>query len=160
MNPSFRASDARPTRNPATTYEPELPLSPRTVSQIVAATSGWRIAKFSGWAMKIAPAAGIAARIPAPIPTARLAPASRAMNHVSGAVIEPMRIVGIAEATVVGPRTAMKGHWMNEARGSQWALPGIGNAGLAGILLPTSAKIQTKSRFRPWPAARARATST
>ena len=58
------------------------PLSPRTVSQIVAATSGWRIAKFSGWAMNTAPAAGIAARIAAPIPTARLEPASRAMNQV------------------------------------------------------------------------------
>ena len=82
------------------------------------------------------------------------------MNQVSGAVIEPIRTVGMAEARVVGPRTAMNGAWMNDASGSQWALPGIGRTGLAGIWLPTSAKIQMKSRFSPWPAARFRATST
>src|SRR5436309_14459425 len=127
---------------------------------MVAATSGWRIAEFSDWVMKAAPAAGIAARIPAPMPADRRAPASRAMNHVSGAVIEPIRSVGLADAIVVGPSRTMNGAWRNDASGSQWALPGIGRVGFGGILLPTSAKIQTKSRFRPWPPARARATST
>jgi hypothetical protein len=82
------------------------------------------------------------------------------MNHASGAVIEPMRTVGIAEASGVGPRTAMNGAWTKDASGSQWALLGIGRTGFAGMWLPTSAKIQMKSTLSPWPAASARATST
>ena len=51
------------------------------------------------------------------------------------------------------------GTWTIEARGIQCAFDGIGRTGLAGILPPTSAKIQTKSTLKPWPAARDRATS-
>ena len=50
--------------------------------------------------------------------------------------------------------------WMKDASGSQWALDGIGRTGSAGMWPPTSAKIQTKSTVRPWPAASDRATST
>ncbi len=54
----------------------------------------------------------------------------------------------------------MNGTWTSEASGIQWALDGIGRTGLAGITPPTSAKIQTTSTLKPWPAASCRATST
>ena len=54
----------------------------------------------------------------------------------------------------------MNGTWTSEASGIQWALDGIGRTGLAGILPPTSAKIQMKSMLKPWPAGERRATST
>ena len=54
----------------------------------------------------------------------------------------------------------MNGTWTSEASGIQWALLGIGSVGSAGIVPPTSAKIQMKSTWRPCPAATARATST
>jgi hypothetical protein len=66
----------------------------------------------------------------------------------------------MALATAVGPRRDTNGAWRRLASGSQWALEGIGSVGTAGILAPTSAKIQMKSTFRPLPAAIDRATST
>jgi hypothetical protein len=118
------------------------------------------IAKFSGWAMKTVAAAGTALRTPAAVATIGSARASRAIAQVSGAASEPMIARGSAEARAVGPSTAMNGTWTKLARGSQWAFEGIGRVAGSGIRLPTSAKIQTKSRFRPCPLAMARATST
>ena len=80
--PSFRASVARPARRPAKANDRPSPLSPRAVSHRVAATSGWRIAKFSGWARKTETAPGMALMTPAAAPTMGRAPASRAMSHV------------------------------------------------------------------------------
>ncbi len=114
----------------------------------------------SGWAMKTALATGIATRTPAPTATRRVAPASRARAHVSGAAREPRRANGSAEASAVGPRSQMKGTWTSDASGIQWALEGIGRIGSAGIVPPTSAKIQTTSTENPCPAARLRAMST
>ena len=45
----------------------------------------------------------------------------------------------------------MNGTWMNDASGSQCAFDGIGRTGFAGILPPTSAKIQTKSTLKAVP---------
>ena len=52
------------------------------------------------------------------------------------------------------------GTWTIDASGIQWALDGIGRVGMAGMWPPTSGKIQMKSTLKPWPAWRARATST
>jgi len=71
-----------------------------------------------------------------------------------------MNANGSADASAVGPRTAMNGTWTIEASGIQWAFDGIGRVGKAGMWPPTSAKIQTKLTLKPWPAARFRATST
>ncbi len=71
-----------------------------------------------------------------------------------------MRANGSADATGVDPSSQMNGTWTSEASGIQWALLGIGSVGSAGIVPPTSAKIQMKSTWRPCPAATARATST
>ena len=158
--PSLRASVARPASRPAIANERESPFSPRAVSHSVAATSGWRIAKFSGWPRKTVAAPGTAERTPAATPTIGRQPASRAMSQVSGATSEPSRIPGIALARAVGPRSEMNGAWRKLSSGSQWAFDGIGSTAGFGRWLPTSAKIQTKSTFRPWPAAIARATST
>ena len=122
--------------------------------------SGSKIAKFSGWGMKTSPSAGSAARTPAPSWTVRLAPTSRAITQVSGAASEPTSTMGSAEANAVGPSSHTNGAWMKDASGSQCAFEGIGSTGWAGILPPTSAKIQTKSTVRPCPDARDRATST
>src|SRR5256714_10676270 len=145
MKPSFRASEASPASSPATMYAAGWPFTPRAVSQSVAATSGWRIAKFSGWGMNTAPAAGTAARSDAPSRTSRLAPASVAMAQVSGAVSEPTSASGSAEAHAVGPNTVMNGTWRNDDSGSQWAFEGIGRAGVGGVGPPASAKSPTKS---------------
>ena len=110
--------------------------------------------------MNTAPAAGMADMTPAPSWTVRDAPMSRAMKKVRGAASEPMRTIGRAEAIAVAPIRTMNGAWMNDASGSQWAFEGIGRTASAGSTPPTSAKIQTKSTFSPWPAASARATST
>ena len=67
---------------------------------------------------------------------------------------------GSADATGVGPSSQMNGTWTSDASGIQWALLGIGSVGTAGIVPPTSAKIQTKSTWNPRPSASARATST
>ena len=128
--------------------------------QIAAATSGCMIAKFSGWAMKTVAAAGIAERTPAVVATRGSARASRAIAQVRGAASEPMIASGRADAMGLGPSSVMNGTWTRLASGSQWALDGIGSVAGSGIRLPTSAKIQTKSTFRPCPAAMARATST
>ncbi len=118
------------------------------------------IAKFSGWDMNTVAAAGIAERTPAVTATRGVARASRAIAQVRGAASEPMIASGSADATAVGPRVAMNGTWTRLANGSQCALDGTGSVGTSGMRLPTSAKIQTKSTLRPWPAAIARATST
>ena len=128
--------------------------------QIVAATRGCRIAKFSGWAMKTVAAPGIADRTPAPTPTIGRAPMSRAMNHVRGAASDPMIAIGAAAAYGFGPKMAINGASIRLASGSQWAFDGIGNTAGFGRWLPTSAKIQTKSTLSPCPAAIERATST
>ena len=67
---------------------------------------------------------------------------------------------GSADAKAVGPSRRIDGTWTRLARGSQWAFEGTGSVGTLGIRLPTSAKIQMKSTFRPWPPAIVRATST
>ena len=103
---------------------------------------------------------GIATRTPAPTDTNVRAPASRAIAQVSGAAIEPMSANGSADAQATSPKIARNGTWTIDASGIQWALDGIGRVGTAGILPPTSGKIQMKSTLNPWPAWRARATST
>src|SRR5262245_41423563 len=103
---------------------------------------------------------GIAIRIPAPIATSREALASRAIAHVSGAAVAPISANGNAEAKAVGPRTQMNGTWISDASGIQCAFEGIGSTGFAGIVPPTSAKIQTTSTLNPSPRASVRATST
>ena len=110
--------------------------------------------------MKTVPAAGIAARTPAPTWIVFEAPTSRAIAHVRGAASEPMSTIGSAEAMAVGPMTATNGAWMKDASGSQWALEGIGNTASAGMDPPTSAKIQTNGTVSPSPDASDRATST
>ena len=102
----------------------------------------------------------MAVRTPAPTATTAVAPASRPIAQVSGAASAPMSANGSAEAIAVGPSSQMNGTWTIEASGIQWAFDGIGRAGSAGILPPTSAKIQMKSTLKPWPAASDRATST
>ena len=82
------------------------------------------------------------------------------MNQVSGAVVAPASANGMAETQAAVPRTAMNGSWTSDARGSQWALLGIGRCGSAGRTPPVSTKAQMKSTLNPWPAWRARATST
>ncbi len=59
----------------------------------------------------------------------------------------------------LAPNTTRNGTWTSDASGIQWAFEGIGRTGFAGILPPTSAKIQTKSTLNPWPVASDRATS-
>src|SRR5256885_15564865 len=103
--------------------------------------------------------AGNAVRTPAPTETNVLAPASRPMAHASGAASAPIKAKGTAAANAFEPKTTRNGTWTIEARGIQCAFDGIGRIGLAGILPPTSAKIQTKSTLKPWPLARDRATS-
>ena len=104
--------------------------------------------------------AGTAARIPAPSAMRREAPASRAMPRAIGAASAPQMANGSAEANAVGPSSQMKGTCTSDASGIQWPLLAIGRTGFAGSVPPTSAKIQTKSTEKPWPAARLRATST
>ncbi len=110
--------------------------------------------------MKTALAAGIAISTPAPTATSRVAPASRASAHVSGAAREPSRANGSAEASAVGPRSQMNGTWTIDASGIQWAFDGTGSVGYAGIVPPTSGKIQIALIVKPCPVARLRATST
>ncbi len=94
------------------------------------------------------------------MPTKDGAPASRAMSQASGAAREPMSANGRADAKAVGPSSQMNGTWTRDASGIQCALDAMGRIGSAGIRPPTSAKIQTTSIERPWPAASRRATST
>ena len=54
----------------------------------------------------------------------------------------------------------MNGTWTSDASGIQWAFEGIGRVGSAGIVPPTSGKIQIRSIVKPRPPARFRATST
>ncbi len=150
---SLRAIEASPTRSPAAAYDFVSPRSPRAANHRVAATSGWKIAKFSGCGMNTVPAAGMAARTAAPSCTVREAPMSRAISQVSGAASEPMSTIGSADAIAVAPMSTMNGAWMNDARGSQCAFDGMGRTASAGNLPPTSAKIQTKSTFSPCPLA-------
>ncbi len=98
--------------------------------------------------------------MPAPTATELRAPKSRAIAHVSGAAIAPKSANGSAEAQATSPKRVMNGTWTIDARGIQWAFDGIGSVGSAGIVPPTSAKIQMKSTLKPVPAWRLRATST
>ncbi len=82
------------------------------------------------------------------------------MNQVRGAVSEPMRIIGRADAHAVGPSSQMNGTCKNDESGSQWAFEAIGRIAGSGIRPPTSAKIQTKSTSRRPVAASDLATST
>ena len=102
----------------------------------------------------------MAVRIPAPTATSRRSPASRAIAHASGAAAAPISANGRFDASVVGPRAQMNGTITIDASGIQWAFDGTGRTGFAGIVPPTSGKIQTKSTLKPWPAASCRATST
>jgi hypothetical protein len=43
----------------------------------------------------------------------------------------------------------MNGTWTIDASGIQWAFEGIGRTGFAGIVPPTSGKIQMKSTLKP-----------
>ena len=70
-----------------------------------------------------------------------------------------MNANGRSAAIGFGPKIARNGTWTSDASGIQWAFDGIGRIGLAGIVPPTSAKIQTKSTENPWPLASDRATS-
>src|SRR6476661_5249574 len=99
---------------------------------------------------------GIAVRIPAPSATEPGAFASRAMAQASGAATAPVIANGSADAHATGPNAQMNGTWTSEASGIQWALLGIGRVGTAGIVPPTSGKIQMKSTENPWPDARDR----
>jgi hypothetical protein len=54
----------------------------------------------------------------------------------------------------------MKGTWTSDASGIQWAFDAMGSVGSAGIVPPTSGKIQIRSIVNPRPSARLRATST
>ena len=54
----------------------------------------------------------------------------------------------------------MNGTWTIDASGIQCAFEGIGRIGSAGIVPPTSGKIQMKSTWNPSPPATFRATST
>ncbi len=102
----------------------------------------------------------MAVRMPAPTATVDDAFASRAIAQVSGAAIAPMRANGAADAQATVPNSARNGSWTMDASGIQWALDGIGRTGFAGIVPPTSAKIQMKSTLKPWPEWMAWATST
>ncbi len=93
--------------------------------------------------------AGSATRIPAATATNADVPASRAIAHASGAANAPAIANGRADAIAVGPSSQMNGTCTSDASGIQWALDGIGSTGLAGILPPTSAKIQTTSTWNP-----------
>ena len=73
---------------------------------------------------------------------------------------EPRIAKGSADANPVWPKSQMNGTWTIEASGIQCAFEGIGRTGLAGIVPPTSGKIQMKSTLKPWPPATLRATST
>ena len=59
---------------------------------------------------------------------------------------------GSADAHATSPKSARNGTWTIDASGIQWAFEGIGRVGSAGILPPTSAKIQMKSTLKPCPA--------
>ena len=104
--------------------------------------------------------AGTAARIPAPSATHREAPASSAIPRAIGAASAPQIANGSAEANAVGPSSQMNGTWTSDANGIQCPKLAIGRTGFAGRVPPSSAKIQTKSTEKPWPAARLRAAST
>ena len=110
--------------------------------------------------MKTVDSSGIATRIPAPTATNGRAPASRAIAQVSGAASAPISANGAADAHATSPKTARNGTWTIDASGIQWAFEGIGRVGTAGIVPPTSGKIQMKSTLKPAPAWSARATST
>src|SRR5689334_2011915 len=103
--------------------------------------------------------AGNAVSTPAPTATNRLAPASRPIAHASGAASAPKSANGSAAAVAFDPNNHRNGTWTIDASGIQCAFDGIGSTGFAGILPPTSAKIQTKSTLNPRPAAREFATS-
>ncbi len=103
---------------------------------------------------------GTAARTPAPIATESRAFASRAIAHVSGAAMAPISANGRADAQATLPKRSRNGTWTMDASGIQWALDGIGSVGSAGMVPPTSGKIQTASMLNPFPAATDRATST
>ena len=80
--------------------------------------------------------------MPAPRAIDSRAPASRAIAQVRGAAAAPMSAKGRAEAQAVAPSSQMNGTWTMDARGIQWAFDGIGSVGSAGIVPPTSGKIQ------------------
>ena len=83
------------------------------------------------------------------------------MAQVSGAAVAPMIANGAAEAQAAAvPKTAMSGTWTMDASGIQWAFEEMGRTAFAGILPPTSAKIQMKSTLKPAPSWSERATST
>ena len=92
--------------------------------------------------------------------THSLTPASRAIAQVSGAASDPISVNGSADAHGVGPSSARNGTWTRDASGIQWAFDGIGSVGSAGMVPPTSGKIQIRSIVIPRPSARFRATST
>ena len=71
----------------------------------------------------------------------------------------PMSANGRAAAHATLPKTARNGSWTIDASGIQCAFEGIGRTGSAGIVPPTSAKIQMKSTLNPSPAWRLAATS-
>ena len=58
---------------------------------------------------------------------------------------------GSADAHATSPKSARNGTWTIDASGIQWAFEGIGRVGSAGIVPPTSAKIQMKSTLKPVP---------
>ncbi len=158
--PSLRDSVASPASSPASAKSRGRPRSPRAASHSDPATSGWYSEKLSGCAMYTNDRAGNAVSTPAAAATNGDSPASRAIAQASGAANAPAIANGSADAIAVGPRSQMNGTWTIEASGIQCALDAIGSTGLAGILPPTSAKIQTTSTLNPWPEASWRATST
>ena len=85
---------------------------------------------------------------PAPIATARRAPASRAIAQVSGAAVAPINANGRADAQATSPKASRNGTWIKDASGIQWAFDGIGRTGSAGRTPPTSGKIQIKSMLK------------
>ena len=90
-------------------------------------SSGARIAKFSGWGRKTAPAAGIAAITPAPIADVR-AGTGVAGDHPGqrrGDRTDDDR-TGAPRPSAVGPRSQMNGTCRNDDSGSQWAFDAIG----------------------------------
>ncbi len=88
-----------------------------------------------------------------------VAPASRAIAQVSGAAMAPMSAKGAAAAHGVRrrPRGTAPGRSMPGASSGRWT---DRQGRMDRDVPPTSAKIQMKSMLKPWPAWRARATST
>src|SRR4051812_10125956 len=148
-NPSLRDNVATPASRPAAANDRGEPLSPRAPIHSDARTSGWNSEKLSGWTMYTTDSTGTAMRIPAPRATRADARASRAIAHVSGAANDPMSANGRADAQGVSPRIQMNGTWMTDASGIQCAFEGIGSTGFAGMVPPTSGKIQMRSMLKP-----------